>query len=204
MPLSLLFDMSYKSGTIPKEWKLANVVPVHKKGSKNNVENYRPISLTCLVMKQYEKVIRFELMSKCEHMINDNQHVFLPHKSCTTQKIKYTDSLAMSLNQNFHIDAIYFDFAKAFDSVSHDILLQKLKFRYHIDGPLLNFIKNYLRDRQQQVVIGNSTSAPCKVNSGVPQGSIVGPLLFVLFINDIISENISPGTNIALYADDTK
>ena len=154
-------------------------------------------------MKQYEKIIRCELMLKCEQMINESQHGFLPLKSCTTQLVAYSDSLAVSLNNSFHIDVIYFDFAKAFDSVNHDILLQKLKFTYKIDGRLLNFIRSYLKDRQQQVVIGSATSIPCKVNSGVPQGSIVGPLLFVLFINDI-SDNISPGTNIALYADDTK
>ena len=203
LPLSLLFTISYNTGTIPNDWKLANVVPIHKKGSKNNVENYRPISLTSLIMKQFEKIVRLELMKKCEHLISDNQHGFLPQRSCITQLVSVADSLAVSLNNNFHTDVVYFDFAKAFDSVNHDILLHKLKNRYHIDGPLLNFIKNYLMDRQQQVVIGNCISAPCKVNSGVPQGSIVGPLLFVLFIDDI-SENISPGTNIALYADDTK
>ena len=188
---------------MPKEWKLANVVPIHKKGSKNNVENYRPISLTSLVMKQFEKIIRTELMARCDHMIHDNQHGFLPLKSCTTQMIGYTDSLSLSLNNNYHSDVVYFDFAKAFDSVNHDILLSKLKFSYKIDGRLLNFIKCYLMDRKQQVVVANSTSSSCNVASGVPQGSIVGPLLFVLFINDI-SENISPKTNIAMYADDTK
>ena len=142
-------------------------------------------------------------MSKCEHLIKDNQHGFLPHKSCTTQMTIFTDSLALSLNKNNHTDVIYFDFAKAFDSVSHDILLHKLKNKYGIDGLLLRFIKAYLKDREQRVVIGNAMSSNYPVNSGVPQGSIVGPLLFVLFINDI-TENVSEGTNILLYADDTK
>ena len=202
-PLCKLFKMSYNSSQIPNDWKLANVVPVHKKGSKNSVENYRPISLTSLVMKQFEKIVRSELMSRCEHIINTNQHGFLPQKSCTTQLVQFSDNIARSLNNNSHIDVVYFDFAKAFDSVSHDILLHKLKYIYHIDGLLLNFIKCYLQDRQQRVVIGNCVSVHCKVNSGVPQGSIVGPLLFVLFINDI-SDEISSGTSIALYADDTK
>ena len=203
LPLSILFDKSYKTSTLPKDWKFANVVPIHKKGSKSNVENYRPISLTSLVMKQLEKIIRSRLMDKCEHLINDAQHGFLPHKSCTTQMICFTDSLALSLNNNYHTDVVYFDFAKAFDSVNHDILLYKLKSIFKIDGLLLNFIKNYLQNREQCVVIGNAMSGNCTVNSGVPQGSIIGPLLFVLFINDI-NENVSEGTNITLYADDTK
>ena len=203
LPLTILFKKAYTSSCLPSDWKLANVVPIHKKGSKSNVENYRPISLTSLVMKQFEKIVRSKLMQLCGHMISEHQHGFLPGKSCTTQLVAYSDSLAVSLNNNCHTDVIYFDFAKAFDTVNHDRLLHKLKYYYKIDGLLLNFIKSYLQNRKQQVVIGNATSTPCNVNSGVPQGSIVGPLLFVLFINDI-SENISPGTSIALYADDTK
>ena len=203
MPLTLLFHQSYNSGQIPSEWKLANVVPIHKKGAKNNVENYRPISLTCLIMKIFEKIVRKKLMLKCENAINDCQHGFLPHKSCTTQMVKFTDSLAISLNNNFRVDVVYFDFAKAFDSVNHDILLKKLKYKYRVDGALLRFLISYLKNRKQQVVIGNATSQPCSVISGVPQGSIIGPILFVLFINDI-SDNLSTGTDIALYADDTK
>ncbi|WP_293138076.1 reverse transcriptase family protein, partial [Moritella sp.] len=202
-PLSILFDLSYKSGHIPEDWKLANVVPIHKKGSKNNVENYRPISLTSLIMKQFEKIIRSELMRKCENVINDSQHGFLPNKSCTTQMVRFTDSLAVSLNENYHINVVYFDFAKAFDTVNHDLLLDKLKYKYNIDGQLLRFLICYLKNRKQQVIIGDKTSNVSMVNSGVPQGSIVGPVLFVLFIDDI-SENISDNTDIALYADDTK
>ena len=203
IPLTYLFRLSYSTSCIPQDWKMANIVPVHKKGSKSNVENYRPISLTSLVMKIFEKVIREELMAKCSSLIDDRQHGFLPMKSCTTQMVPYVDSLMLSLNNNFRTDTIYFDFAKAFDSVSHDIILDKLKYSYNIDGTMLKFLKCYLQDRKQSVVIGNTTSNILNVNSGVPQGSILGPLLFVLFINDIFL-GLSPGTNIALYADDTK
>ena len=127
-PLSCIFRISYNTGQIPSEWKLANVVPVHKKGSKTSVENYRPISLTSLVMKLFEKIVRDELLAKCQHKLNQNQHGFLPHKSCTTQMVTYVDSLALSINDNIRTDVIYFDFAKAFDSVNHDIILKKLKF----------------------------------------------------------------------------
>ena len=100
-------------------------------------------------------------------------------------------------------DIIYFDFAKAFDSVNHDIILQKLKIQYHVDGYLLRYIREYLRDREQCVVINGSSSTKSAVLSGVPQGSILGPLLFVLFINDIVNV-IDSETNILLYADDMK
>ena len=202
-PLSKLFKLSYFSGAIPDDWKLANVVPIHKKGSKNNIENYRPISLTSIVMKQFEKIVRQKLMEKCESLINPNQHGFLPKKSCTTQLVTFTDSLALSLNSNYRVDTIYFDFMKAFDSVNHDLLLQKLKQSFKVDGILLRFIVNYLKGRKQSVVISDATSNSIDVNSGVPQGSIVGPLLFVLFINDI-DVGLSDDTNITLYADDTK
>ena len=202
-PLAILFQLSYNTGTIPNEWKQANVVPVHKKGSKACVENYRPISLTSIIMKTYERVIREKLLSICGHLIDDRQHGFMLKKSCCTQLVTFCDSLALSLNKNIQTNVIYFDFQKAFDSVNHDIILTKLKFQYNIDGSLLRFFVNYLKGRNQQVVIGSEKSSTKNVNSGVPQGSIIGPILFILFINDITSQ-ISPGTNIALYADDTK
>ena len=182
---------------------MANVVPVFKKGSKASVENYRPISLTCLCVKILEKIVRNELMAKLGHLINEKQHGFLPGKSCTTQMLPFYDSLAITINDASRCDIIYFDFAKAFDSVNHDIILHKLKHQFGIDGIMLKFIVNYLKDRQQCVVIGGVMSSIKPVTSGVPQGSILGPLLFVLFINDMHTY-ISNGTNILLYADDTK
>ena len=185
-PLSLLFKTSYNIGQIPNEWKMANVVPIHKKGPKSSVENYRPISLTSLVMKVFEKIIRDEILSKCEHKLNKNQHGFLPQKSCTTNMIHFTESLSLSLNDNIMTDVVYFDFAKAFDSVNHDLILKKLKERFHIDGILLKFIVNYLQDRKQCVVVGEHKSGIMNVVSGVPHlGSILGPLFFVLFIDNI-------------------
>ena len=202
-PLSVIFRTSYNSGMIPKDWKIANVVPVHKKGSKMSVENYRPISLTSLVMKIFEKIIRDELMWRCENQLFNNQHGFLPNKSCTTQLLSFTDSIATALNASTRTDIVYFDFAKAFDSVNHDIILRKLKERFKIDGTLLKFMVNYLQHREQCVVVAGQKSSSASVRSGVPQGSILGPLLFVLFIDDM-SEVVSEGTKIALYADDTK
>ena len=154
-------------------------------------------------MKIFEKIVRDDLLLKCQAKLHGKQHGFLPRRSCTTQLVNYVDSLSESINDNIRTDAVYFDFAKAFDSVNHDIILKKLKYKFGIDGTLLKFIMNYLKDRKQCVTISGATSGLINVRSGVPQGSILGPLFFVLFINDMV-DCISDGTEIALYADDTK
>ena len=202
-PLTFLFNKIFKSGKIPNSWKLANVVPVFKKGEKSSVTNYRPISLTSLPMKILEYCVKDLLMQQCEHLIKDNQHGFRTNKSCLTQLLPYVDNLSVAMNNHSRIDAVYFDFAKAFDSVNHDLILHKLKYVFGVDGLLLQFMKDYLRDRKQQVVINSSKSDLLPVLSGVPQGSILGPLLFVLFIDDIC-DVVSKDTELALYADDTK
>ncbi len=156
-------------------------------------------------MKVFERIIKEELIYHTKDLLDKRQHGFLSHKSCTTNMIDFSESLILSINDSHSMgtDVVYFDFSKAFDSVNHDLILQKLKFLYGIDGRFLKFIKNYLCDRDQRVVLGNSKSDVVSVMSGVPQGSILGPILFVLFINDLPA-GLDPETNIALYADDTK
>ena len=173
-PLTMLYNISFVTGCIPYEWKLATVVPIQKKDDKGCVENYRPISLTSLVMKVFERCIKKELLATCEPCLDPRQHGFVNNKSCTTQMVPFTHNLAFNLNNKEKTDIIYFDFAKAFDSVSHDLILDKLKYRYKVDGLMLRFIRSYLQDRQQQVVVGGVTSETLLVKSGVPQGSILG------------------------------
>ena len=156
----------------------------------------------------------FRLNKKKEHfrklfketentLLHDNQHGFLPNKSCTTQLLPFSHHISLCLNSGGLVDVVYFDFAKAFDTVNHDIILRKLKYQFKIDGLMLKSIKNFLKGRKQQVLVNRKLSTPSNVKSGVPQGSILGPLLFVLFINDMQTV-VSEHTNIALYADDTK
>ena len=202
-PLSKIFKLTYNVGCLPCEWKTSNIVPVHKKDDKSNVQNYRPISLISLVMKVYERVIYEELLHRSEAKIDPRQHGFLRNKSCNTNLLSFTNSIVSSLHDKTGVDAVYFDFAKAFDTVSHDLILNKLKLQYGIDGSLLKLLVNYLQGRKQRVVLDNVASESITVLSGVPQGSILGPLLFVLFINNIYV-GIDKTTSICLYADDTK
>ena len=128
------------------------------------------------------------------------QHGFLKNRLCTTQLVDFCDSLALYLNSNIRSDVIYFDFAKAFDSVKHDIILMKLKSLFSIDSFLLRLIAEYLSGRKQIVVVGGATSNELPVLSGVAQVSILGPTLFVLLLNDIVY-GLDAGTNIMMYTD---
>lgn len=202
-PLSLLFNQAYSCSDLPEIWKSANVVPVFKAGDKRDVRNYRPISLTCIAMKVFERMISSRLLDLCYDKIDKRQHGFLPGRSCLSQMINFTDTLFRADNYKLTSDIIYFDYKKAFDSVNHDIILEKLQSSYGITGKLLGLIRVYLMGRTQRVAVNGTFSAPHAVVSGVPQGSIIGPLLFVLFMNDVY-DCLVGDTMALLYADDIK
>ena len=149
----IIFKLKYNTGIIPQEWKSANIVPIYKKGDKNLISNYRPISLLCLSAKIMERVVQDELLNLTRHLLNPAQHGFLSGKSCTTNLITLTDDIANNLFNDIGTDIIYFDFAKAFDTANHDLLLSKLNTNFKIDGRLLKFIASYLRNRHQRVVL---------------------------------------------------
>lgn len=203
-PLSVIFNVSLQFGDLPPLWKCAAVTPVFKKGSPSDPANYRPISLTCIACKLLESVIKDHIMRYMleKKIISSHQHGFLSRKSTTTQLLECNLDWNVTLNTHKHLDIIYLDYAKAFDSVVHVKLLAKLSC-YGICDQLITWIKNFLVGRIQYVKIDDSCSSTCPVISGVPQGSVLGPVLFILYVNDIV-DCANPGVKVKLFADDTK
>jgi hypothetical protein len=201
-PLSILFNRSLSAGVLPRDWKTARVTPIHKKGTRSRVDNYRPVSLTSIVSKTLEKIIRDHLLKHLETsgVMTAAQHGFTRGRSCLTNLLETLEDWTKALDEGFGVDALYLDYKKAFDTVPHRRLLQKLR-GYGVDGPVLGWIQNFLTGREIQVSIRDSYSEKATVTSGVPQGSVIGPILFLVYVNDFPDEVQS---TVKLFADDSK
>lgn len=199
--LTIIYNQSLASGKIPLDWKHANVCPVFKKGDKHDAINYRPI-LTCICCKVLEHIIIKGIMTHLEQnkILYDLQHGFCSSRSCETQLISFMQNISKSHDQNTQTDIIIMDFAKAFDKVPHKHLLYKLKY-YGITCNALNWISDFLEDRTQTVALEGEFSNKVSVTSGVPQGTVMGPILFLIYINDF-SDYIQHST-LRLFADDS-
>ena len=202
-PILLIWKDSMQRGYIAKQYKTQIITPVHKKASKSDPANYRPIALTSHIIKILERIIRDQLVSHLEgqNLICRNQHGFRKGRSCLTQLLLHIDQILNNLLENKDTDVIYLDYAKAFDKVDHQILMQKLH-AYGVRGKLLTWLNCYLSNRHQSVVINGKRSYPAKVISGVPQGTVLGPVLFILYLNDL--QSCIKNSVISSFADDTR
>ena len=202
-PLFILWSDSMASGSIPAKLKSQFITPVYKKDDRTDPANYRPVSLTSHLIKTFERILRDKLVHFLEAncVISDNQHGFRKKRSCLTQLLSHIEHIYSCLNNSEEVDVIYLDYAKAFDKVDHQVLLAKLE-RYGIGGNVLRWIEQFLTNRSQTVLVEGSKSSYQPVISGVPQGTVLGPILFLVYINDLLPTlRKSKGF---CFADDTK
>ena len=204
-PITIILQHCVMIKAIPDIWKHAIVTPIEKVPNSSDPIHYRPISLIPACSKIFEKIIFTKISSflSFNKIIPNSQHGFQKHKSVITQLVETFEDLSFAHENKFSVDIIYFDISKAFDSVPHNRLLEKLS-SYGIRGPLLELIQNYLCNRTYSVKVGNSFSSKNSIPSGVPQGSVGGPILFIAYLADVINYCQIPEVAIKLFADDLK
>ena len=200
-PLETIFRQALLTGAFPSEWKKGNIVAVHKKSDKQNINNYRPVSLLPICGKIFERLIFNEMFKffTSNNLISPNQSGFKPGDSCINQLLSITHEIYKSFDDGLEVRGVFLDISKAFDKVWHEGLIFKLK-QNGISGDLLQILSDFLSNRKQRVVLNGQNSSWTNVHAGVPQGSILGPLLFLIYINDLADDLSS---NVKLFADDT-
>lgn len=201
-PLSFIINLSLRTSSIPSDWKLAKVVPLHKKGDSSLESNYRPISVLSVCSKILERAVHHQLIDflEREELFSNSQYGYRKHRSTEHATIFLTDNIRKSIDKGNLLGALFVDLSKAFDTLSHAILLGKLK-SYGIKGIALNWFKDYLFNRKQFCEIDGVKSELHHIVCGVPQGSILGPMLFLLYFNDF--EDHVPNSHVVQFADDT-
>ena len=197
-----IFNKSLEEGEVPDDMRMADVTPIHKKGPVDLTENFRPISLTSVPGRILESIVKDNMVVHLEqhNLITDSQHGFRSGRSCLTNLLEFFNHMLAEFDRSRAIDVVYLDFKKAFDKVPHKRLLAKVE-ALGIGGTVLRWLKSWLNNRKQRVVVNGASSEFTAITSGVPQGSVLGPLLFLIYINDLDSGLVS---RVAKFADDTK
>ena len=202
-PIRTMWQKSLDEGIVPQYYKESLVCPLFKKGDRAEAANYRPVSLTSHLIKTIERIIRKILVSYFEsnNILSEKQHGFRSGHSCLTQLIAHFDDVADGLRHDQDTDSIYLDYAKAFDKVDHALLIKKMKI-YGVHQKLIRWIEDFLTNRNQRVTVGGVHSKDAMIKSGVPQGTVLGPLLFIIFINDL--EKCVKYSSVRFFADVVK